>query len=187
MIIGITGTIGAGKGAAVSYLKTKGFVHYSSSDILKEILTERTLPHTRKNMSELANELMMAYPGGVFHFSHERALRDGVKQYVLEAIHRVSEAEYIRSIGGLVIGIDADIQKRYERVTKRKDGEKDNVTYEEFLQDAAREDEGATGTGPNIREVLRMADYIVMNNGTLRELRTHIDSIFDRIAAASKS
>ncbi len=181
MIIGITGTIGAGKGTVVEYLKNKGFAHYSSSAILKEILQERGLSPTRKNMSELADDLMKKYEGGVLHFSHERAQKDGAKDYILEALHRTSEASYIKSIGGVVLGVDADIEKRYERAVKRKEGEKDNVTFEQFLDDTKREDEGATGTGPNIRAVLAMADVVLTNNGTQEELFAQVEQALQKI------
>lgn len=182
MVIGITGTLGAGKGTVVEYLQTKGFGHYSSSGILKEMLAERGLPATRKNMSELADELMKKHQGGIFYFSHERAQGSGQKDYILEAIHRLSEAEYIRSIGGVIIGVDADLQTRYERSIKRGHGEKDNVTFEQFLEDTRREDEGHTGTGPNIRAVLKMADAVVFNNGTQDELFAQVEEVLARLA-----
>lgn len=175
MIIGITGTLGAGKGTVVEYLKTKGFTHYSSSGILKEILVERGLPATRKNMSELADELMKTHEGGVLELSHERAQKEGKENYILEAIHRPNEAAYIRSIGGSILGVDADINTRYSRAIQRKEGEKDNVTFDQFLNDSKREDEGATQTGPNIRKVLDMADVVVMNNTTQEELFAQVE------------
>lgn len=181
MILGITGTLGAGKGTVVDYLKTKGFSHYSSSAILKEMVHERGLPAIRQNLSSLADEIMNTYKGGIVHFSNERALKDNVQDYILEALHRVSEAEFIHSIGGYIIGIDADVDLRFSRVIARKEGEKDNVTYEQFLQDSAREDEGKTGTGPNINAVLKMADYTIVNNISLANLHEQVDVILTKI------
>ncbi|MCX6819810.1 MAG: AAA family ATPase [Candidatus Adlerbacteria bacterium] len=175
MIIGITGTLGAGKGTAVEYLKTKGFVDFSSSGILKEILAEKGLPATRKNLSELADELMKQHQGGVLSISHERAQKNGLENYILEAIHRVDEANYVKSIGGIVWGVDADIELRFERITKRKEGEKDNVTFEQFLADSKREDEGGTGTGPNIRAVLAISDHVFHSNGSKEELYVEVE------------
>lgn len=181
MIIGLAGTIGSGKGTVVEYLKTKGFSHYSSSGILRDILRERGVSEIRENLSALADELMAKQAGGVFCASYERAQKDGSKNYILEAIHRVSEAEYVQSIGGIIIGVDADIKVRYERAIQRKEGEKDNVTYEQFLKDAEREDEGAAGTGPNIRAVLKMADYTILNNGTFEEFHAQIEAVYRKI------
>ena len=182
MIIGIAGTIGAGKGTVVKYLMSKGFAHYSSSHILKEVLTERGLPLTRTYMSPLADELLAKYPGGVLFLSHEHAQRDGVKDYILEAIHRESEAAYVRSIGGIILGVDADIRTRYERSVKRQEGEKDNVTYGQFLADARREDEGQGGGGPNIRAVLKDADAVLTNNGTQEELFAQVEAVLARLS-----
>lgn len=180
MIIGIAGTLGAGKGTVVDYLKTKGFVHFSSSDVLRRILSERTQEATRLNMSNLANELMSTYEGGVLHFSHEYAKQDGHTDYILEALHRVSEGEYIKKIGGIILGIDADVQVRYDRAISRKEGLKDEVTFEQFLADSNREDEGKTGSGPNIKAVIKMADYTVTNNDTLAELHTQIEQFLSK-------
>lgn len=184
MIVGIAGTIGSGKGTVVEYLKKHGFAHYSSSGILKEIVLERGLAATRLNLSTLANELMEQYPGGIFHLSNERAQRDGVENYILESIHRVSEANYIRSLGGKIIGVDADLRTRYERSVRRGEGEKDAVTFEQFEADARREDEGEGSTGPNIQEVLKGADIIFLNNGTQEELASQIESSLSLLESA---
>lgn len=180
VIIGIAGTIGAGKGTVVEYLKSKGFAHYSSSGILKEILQERGLPQTRVYMSPLADELMQKYPGGVLSLSHEKAQKEDKKDYVLEAIHRPSEADYVRSIGGVVWGVDADLKTRYERMTKRREGAKDDVTFEQFVADAKREDDGH-GAGNNIRAVLQDASVVLANDGTPEELYVQIENALKQV------
>lgn len=60
-IIGITGTIGAGKGTVVDYLKLKGFQHYSARSLLLAELTKRGLENDRNAMRPLANELRQTY------------------------------------------------------------------------------------------------------------------------------
>lgn len=181
MIIGIAGTIGSGKGTIVEYLKQKGFAHYSSSNILKEILTKRGHPHTREYLSNLAEELLSEYPGGVLSLSLDRARKDGAKDFVLEAIHRMSEAEFVRSVGGKILGIDADIEVRYERISARKEGEKDAVTFEQFVESSAREDEGKRHLVSNIKSVINTADAVVTNNGTLEELHAQIDAVLEKL------
>lgn len=114
--------------------------------------------------------------------SYERAQKDGAKDYVLEAIHRVSEADYVRSIGGVIWGVDADLDKRYERMTKRGEGEKDNVTREQFVVDAKREDDGQGGRGNNIRAVLKTANIVLQNNGTQEELFAQVEQALAQAA-----
>ena len=181
MIIGIAGTLGAGKGTAVERIKSHGFSHYSSSGTLKHILTERGLAHSRLNMSTLADELNENREGGILGYSLEMEINNGDKNYILEAIHRVAEAEYIKKIGGLILGIDADIKLRYQRVFARQEGEKDNVTFEQFVTDSEREDEGKTGSGPNIKAVIKNADYVVFNNSNkIEDFHTQIDDFLAR-------
>ena len=47
MIIGLTGSFGAGKGVVVDYLKTKGFKHYAARDFITEEINRRNLPVNR--------------------------------------------------------------------------------------------------------------------------------------------
>lgn len=181
MIIGIAGTLGSGKGTVVEYLQEKNFKHYSVSGYLKSVLDERGVTAERANLSALADEFDREYKGGVLEVIYNQIKNDLDGDYILESIHRVSEAEYLRSVGALIIGVDADPEVRYERAVKRKEGEKDNVTYEQFIADIHREEEGkGTGT-PHIRAVVDAADFTVTNNGTLEELHQHIEDVLKQI------
>jgi dephospho-CoA kinase len=182
MIIGIAGTIGSGKGTVVEYLQKKGFKDYSSSGILKEMLTERGDPHTREYMADLAEELIATHPGGILSISLERARKDGAADFILEAIHRQSEADFVRRMGGKILGIDADIQLRYARTRARNEGEKDAVTLEQFTESSAREDEGKRHLTSNIASVIETADAIILNNGTLDELHAEIEQALTKLS-----
>ncbi len=184
MILGIAGTIGAGKGTVVDYLVQKyGFAHYSSSGLLREILESRGETVDRDGYARLARELRAADPAGVPRLTYERLVKDSPKNAILEAVHTVGEADFIRSIGGKVLGVDADVATRYERITKRG-SEKDSVTYEKFLEQSKREDDGGSDiSGHNIRGVITTADYVVQNNGTLEELHAQIENALATLAA----
>ncbi|MEG1910591.1 MAG: AAA family ATPase, partial [Bacteroidales bacterium] len=57
-IIGITGTLGAGKGTVVDYLvKNKGFTHFSARAFLIKEIEKRHLAVNRDSMTLVANEL----------------------------------------------------------------------------------------------------------------------------------
>jgi dephospho-CoA kinase len=83
----------------------------------------------------------------------------------------------------VIIGVDADLRTRYDRTHARKEGEKDEVTFEQFVEHAKREDEGATGTGPNIRAVLATADGMIENNGTIDDLHSRVDYLLTTLLA----
>ncbi|HYD92930.1 MAG TPA: AAA family ATPase [Candidatus Paceibacterota bacterium] len=184
MIIGIAGTIGAGKGTVVDYLKAKGFAHYSSSGLLKELLKEQGLPAIRDYMSPLATQMRAEDPGGVPKRIYERYLKEQPQNAIFEALHSVGEAEFIRSIGGKIIGVDADVRVRYERSQKRGE-EKDQLSYDDFLRQVRIEDEGSAedaARNNNIRAVLETADVVIQNNGSLEELQEQIETALVQIA-----
>ncbi len=181
MIIGIAGTLGAGKGTVVEYLKSKGFAHYSSSATLITMLKERGLPLDRTHMSALAEELINSTPGGILGISLERAREAGNENVVLEAIHRQSEADFVRQNGGKILGVDADIKTRYERVHARGDGTKDQVSFEQFVADSKREDEGKGTVSSNINAVIASADTVVTNNGTIEELQAAVEHALSKL------
>jgi len=188
MIIGITGTIGAGKGAVVEYLiKKKGFAHYSCSGLLKEILEERGEIVDRDGYSRIAKELRAKDSSGVPGLAYARAQNEGARDSIIEALHSVGEAEFIKSVGGIVFGVDANIDVRYRRISTRG-SEKDNVSYEKFIEQSKREDEGGSdASGHNIRGAIKIADYVITNNGTLEELHAQIEEVLRKIEATPLS
>ena len=67
MIIGITGTNGAGKGTVVDYLvQKKGFTHYSVRDAITEEILKRGLEVNRPNLNEVATNLRELHGPGYF-------------------------------------------------------------------------------------------------------------------------
>lgn len=180
MIIGITGTIGAGKGTVVSFFKELGFRHYSASGWLKEELERRGLTANRDTYSALAGEIRDQDPAGLAVILYEKMQSDGVEHAVIEALHDVGEAAFLKEKGAVIIGVDAVIPVRYERVIARG-SEKDNVTYEHFLAQIEREETGSSHH--NIRAVMATADYVIENNGTKEELHDAIEEIYKEISA----
>ena len=58
LIIGITGTLGSGKGTIVDFLvKEKGFAHYSVRALVSEEIVRRGMEVNRDSMVIVANEL----------------------------------------------------------------------------------------------------------------------------------
>jgi dephospho-CoA kinase len=179
MIIGITGTIGSGKGTVVSLLKEKGFAHYSSSATLGELLAKRGLAKVRENLSPLATELQSTYGGGVVGMNYkEKYLVEAPENAIFEALHRVSEAKFIQSVGGIVIGVDADFSTRFDRISHRHEGEKDEVTFDDWKKQVEIEENGGGDStrDNNIRAVLSIADVVIDNNGTPEDLAHQVNS-----------
>jgi|AntRauTorckE6833_2_1112554.scaffolds.fasta_scaffold37097_3 dephospho-CoA kinase len=172
MIIGIAGTLGAGKGTVVEYLKSKGFVHYSTSGMFKAILESQGHTANREAYTWLGDTFRSLGPAGPIAIQYAIAKQDE-SDVVIESIHDVPEAEFLKNKGAVVLGVDVSLETRYERISSRG-SEKDSVTFEEFKTIAVHEEEG--GGKHNIRGVLSLADHTIMNNGTIEELHQQVEA-----------
>lgn len=182
MIIGITGTNGAGKGIVVDYLvNKKGFRHFSSSGLLGEELKRRGLEQTRTNMRMVGNEFREKYGGGylVEEFLR-RAKEENISNFIIESIRSTGEAQALKEAGGRLLVVDADRKIRYERIFARRSG-KDRVDYDTFVEQEEREWYGAEGVHDmNIKSVIRMADYTIENNDSLDHLYTDVEAFIKK-------
>lgn len=174
MIIGITGTIGAGKGTVVDYLvKQKQFRHVSARSIWTQELEARGLPIDRDHMTQLANQLRAEHGAAYFM---ERALASVTKGelVVIESLRAIAEVEPLKKAGGVLLAVDADKHVRFERVTGRGSA-LDNITFDDFIRQEAAEMENEDPTKQNIGAVMQLADHTIMNEGSVEELHAHID------------
>jgi dephospho-CoA kinase len=180
MIIGLTGSFGAGKGAVVDYLSQRGFKHYSVSEFIKEEIRRRGLPVNRDTMTETANDLRAIHgPAYVIEFVYERAKAAGGSA-IIESIRVPAEVHKIKELGGTVIGVDADSKIRYERAVKRG-SEKDKVSLEKFLAQEKAESNPDDPAKQDVFGSLQESDFIVTNNGTLEGLHAQIDEVLAKL------
>ena len=180
MIIGITGMLGAGKGTIVDYIESKGFKHYSASGFITEEIERRGMPVNRESMNVVANDIRATHGSAyIIESLLKRAEAEG-GNVVIEALHSMGEADMMRAHGAIIVGIDADLRTRYDRIVQRK-SVKDNVTFEQFEAIDTKESASDDPTKQNLRKVMSTADYVIHNDGTIEELRQQVDTILAQI------
>lgn len=181
MIIGITGTNGAGKGTVVEYLKQRGFKHLSVGDfLLEEIYKEKPKEQvTRLDQIEMGNRLRTLYgPDYIAQTLLARALMDR-GDFVIESIRNTKEVEFLKNSGKAVIwAVDAEISLRYERITKYRKEFKDKTSFEEFAAQEKIEFSNPEPHKQNLNKCIEMANQVLLNNGTKQELYNQIDRFF---------
>lgn len=173
MIIGLTGSFAAGKGEIANYLKTKGFVYHSHSDIIREYATKLGIEDTRENLRRLGNELRAKHSPS---FLTKEITKKLTGRDIVDSIRNPAEVEELRKRKGFILlGVDAPVELRFQRAMAR--GRTENAsTLEEFKENEKKENI-KNKTNQQLNECLKMADKIIINDRTLGELHKKIDAL----------
>lgn len=182
LIIGITGTLGAGKGTIVEYLvKEKGFTHYSVRGFISEEIVRRGMTVNRDHMVIVANELRATHsPSYIVDCLYKEARLTG-KNCVIESIRTPGEVISLRSKGNFyLLAVDANAQTRYQRIYLRQ-SETDAISFETFVANEAREMNSLDPNHQNLRKCIEMADFVFNNDGSVQDLEQSVASVLDKI------
>ncbi|MFC2100396.1 AAA family ATPase [Bacteroidota bacterium] len=180
--IGITGTIGAGKGTIVDYLsREKGFAHYSVRDFLVGEIKKRKLQVNRNHMVEIANELRKKHsPSFIVEKLYELAIKSG-KDCIIESIRTPGEVTALKNKGFFYLfAVDAEAELRYERIVQRN-SETDQISFNTFTNNEKREMSSADPNKQNLSKCIEMADYVFINNSTFKVLFEKVETVLKKI------
>jgi dephospho-CoA kinase len=178
MIIGLTGKNGSGKTEICKYLESKGFKYYSLSDILREELTKRGQEITRENLIKLGNELREKFGAGILAVKLLEKIGKG--NYCIDSIRNPKEIEEFRKRKDFfLVGVEASIELRYQRIQKRQ-REEDKISFEEFKRLEELENSNSD-FGQQIDKCMEMADIIINNDGTIEELYEKVNYLVEYI------
>ncbi len=181
MIIGLTGYTGAGKGTVAEYLKKKGFVYHSCSDILREENKKLGQLNTIENLVTLGNKLREKYGAGIL----AKRLLEKIKSQdenlsIVDSLRHPEEIAALKQSGAfLLLSVDAPLALRYERIQARQRDE-DKITYEEFQK---QEEIQISGQGHQVQllSCIKLADYNLVNDGSFEDLYAKIKAVLEEV------
>jgi len=172
-LIGLTGTNGAGKGEAAAFLKANGYAYFSLSDEIREELGRRGLEPTRDNLIREGNDLRVRFGPDILA---RRVIVRVEGRAVIDSIRNPHEVAFLRRREGFILAaVDAPVGLRFERVLKRGRAES-VVTLEEFAA-KEREEMRSDSAGQQIQECIRLADFRIMNDGTLEDFHRKLEEL----------
>ena len=173
----------AGKGAAAEYLKSKGFKYYSCSDVLREELKNRGLTEDIPSLRKIGNKLRTKEGPGVLgkrllaqieKNQDQPAIADSIRNPAEIAELKKAKTKFI------LMAVDAPLELRYERTVARgRAGDK--MTLAEFKEQDFKQLKSQDPNAQQILDCFKLADYTIVNDGTLVELHQKIDEILNDI------
>lgn len=169
-IIGIGGTDASGKDSVAQMLVERhGWMYVSVTDILREEARKQGIPLQRNTLRNISSEWRRKYGMGILvDMAIEEFItnKKNAKNLVIASIRHPGEAEKVHELGGRIVWTDADPKIRYQRITARKRGTEDEVTFAQFLaEEKAQMSHGDDDATLNLIGVKEKADIILENNG----------------------
>lgn len=173
IVIGLTGSLSAGKGTLANFLIDNGFRHQVLSDRIRDEIRSRGQEITRTLLQDVGNELRENFGGAVLAQRTAELLSDIKGNIVIDGVRNPEELLFLKhELGAMIIGVDAPKNKRLEwYLARAKERGEDGTTAEDFKKHDDRDfGIGEPGFGQQVKKCLDMADIVIWNNSTKKEL-----------------
>ncbi|MEM5836648.1 MAG: AAA family ATPase [Candidatus Aenigmatarchaeota archaeon] len=181
-VVGITGTLASGKDT-VKEILSKNFNCYTVS-LSSVIQTQTKIKADRKTLQDMGNELRKKYGNFILAKLATDYLQKDREMIIIDGIRNPGEVDFLKKTFKekfFLIAVDAPLELRWERM-KARGKEGDPKTFEEFLK-ADERDQGIGEPlyGQRVRECMEMADFLIINDGTLQQLNEKVGKIVEEL------
>jgi len=177
MIIAFVGMAGSGKSVGVEVLVERGFRKVYFGGITLEEVKKRGMEDNANNEKMVREELRKEYGMGAYAVLSlpkiEKFLDEG-KDVVIDGLYSWSEYKILKEKfldKLLVIAVFTPLNLRYERISLR---DVRSLSFEEARKRDYAEIENIEKGGP-----IALADFTVVNDGSVEELRSSILNFVD--------
>lgn len=182
IIIGLVGYPASGKDTAALWLSEQhNFKHVSTGDMIREFVRENDLGEpTRELLQKTANELRSIHGAGFFAGEAIRKNKNQGK-LIVSGIRTIGEVNEIKNLDGIIIAVDVPQRVRFERAQSRASA-RDNRDFEAFKAIEDREAQNTDPNAQNVQAVINIADYKILNEGTVEELYEQLNDVLNKIS-----
>ncbi len=183
IIIGLTGSMGCGKGEIVKILEKEGFKYVTLSMMVREEARARGIGEEREKLMEVGNSMRAEGGAGVLAERARKKIEEsGYDFWVVDGIRNPAEIEELRNGEDVyIVGVHAEKETLVNRVLGRG-RDSDATERGEILRKIEREwGEGEGEDGQQVGKCMKMTDIVVENEGTLEELKEKFVNYYNSI------
>ena len=185
LCIGLTGRMASGKGEVVRILNGYGFQYVSLSDIVHREAAKIQPAINRGQMQDLGNHLRREGGAGILgKMVRELVEAAETSRWVIDGIRNPAEVVELKKMAGFVLlGIQTEVPIILARLKKR--GRSTDVVAETEIRASLEREwgDGEPAGGQQVGRCLALADFTIVNNGPLPELKTGLDAVLKKIGA----
>ena len=181
MIIGLTGSMGCGKGEIVKILEKEGFKYVTLSSMVREEARKRGVGEEREQLMEVGNSLRSVDGAGVLaKKSLEKIEESGHDNWVVDGIRNPAEIDELKKGKDVyVVGVHTDREVLVERILNRGRGG-DALDKDAIIHKISREwGEGEPEDGQQVGKCMDKVDITIDNVGTLEDLSEKFISFYN--------
>lgn len=173
-VFALVGMCGSGKSIANDFFKQRGFVSVYFGGITMEELQNRDMEVNPENEKLVREDLRKKHGMAAYAILSLPKIEWGLKtaHVIADGLYSWSEYKVLREKFGdklVIVAVHASPKDRYERLAKR---ELRPLTQAEAKKRDYAEIENIEKAGP-----IAMADYMVVNNGSVNHLINQLESI----------
>lgn len=180
IIIGLTGSMGSGKGEVTRVLQAKGFEYISLSSMVREEARRRGVPEERERLMEVGNSMRAEGGTGVLaKKALEKIMSSSSDLWVVDGIRNPAEIDVLKASGlAHIVGVEANRDLLVSRILSRaRPG--DAIAEAAIIAKLDREwGVGEPDDGQQVGRCMEKTDVTIVNEGTLAELDQKIISYY---------
>jgi dephospho-CoA kinase len=172
LVVCLTGMPGSGKSTVADMLKARGFTMVEHSRQIKKLMCIGGMKVNAETIETFVPELKETFGRDVVSKLSSKLVMGSRGNVVISGPRDPAELAFIRKMCPrvVVVAVSAPRKMRYSRLVKRKEGIKTTSRKEFEWRDRKNI---ALGT----MRLVKSADYLLMNTGTMAQLRSNIDEL----------
>jgi dephospho-CoA kinase len=169
---------GAGKTTLARFSEEFGYDVVAMGDIIRDIASEKGLEPTPQNLGRIAEEIRAREGGAAVALRCVENLKGDESGLVtIDGIRSLEEVDVFRKrYDAVLIAVHASPATRLDRLMKRRRSD-DTVNREAFSNRDLRE------LGFGLGSAIAMADHMIVNEGSIGDLRTAFEELMERSKA----